>query len=105
MLWLIYISHDARCMYFSITEENEERSMIEPNSRDEPKVKELMKVFLFHRTLSIIHCHLRLISLVFEQFRPFTVSVRCYISLEPIFKHFWMNFKFLWYGPGISFEI
>ena len=27
-----------------ITEENEERSMIEPNSRDEPKVRELMKV-------------------------------------------------------------
>ena len=29
-----------------IAEENEERSMIEPNSRDEPKVKELMKVGL-----------------------------------------------------------
>ena len=28
----------------SVTEENEERSMIEPNSRDQPKVKELMKV-------------------------------------------------------------
>ena len=27
-----------------ISEENEERSMIEPNSREDPKVKELMKV-------------------------------------------------------------
>ena len=35
-----------------ITEENEERSMIEPNSRDEPKVRELMKVSINDDRLS-----------------------------------------------------
>lgn len=46
-MWLKFVLFVHCLPYFCLSEEHEERSMIEPHSREDPKLKELVKVWNF----------------------------------------------------------